>query len=166
MSRILAVIALLVALLSLALNVYLFTRLNQARSVVLDTLASTSTNLDALPDYTFKSTFKIDQQFPVSGTMPINQSLMFPISMTVPVKTTVSPNVNTPFGTMNFPVNIDTNFPVNMTVPVVISMTVPYSMTVPVKMDFPIEVKLRDLGVEDTVKSTQKQLDLLRSSLQ
>ncbi len=166
MSRIIAVVALLVALLSLALNVYLLTRLNQARSVVLDTLAATSTSLDALPNYTFKTTFKIDQEFPVSGTMPINQSFTIPISMTVPVKTTVSPTVNTPFGNMNFPVNIDTKFPVNMTVPVALSMTVPYSMTVPVKMDYPVEVNLRDLGVEETVKSTQKQLDLLRSSLQ
>jgi hypothetical protein len=166
MARVLALLAFVVAVISLALNLLLIQRLDQGRGVVIDTLDHASQRLDSLADVSFQQTFRINQAFSVSGQMPINQSMTVPISMTVPVNTSMNVNVTTPLGPMSMPVTVNTSFPVRMQVPVTISQTIPYSITVPIDMQVPVNVRLRDLGIEPAIKDAQDEIQHLRGALE
>lgn len=166
MARFLALLALVVAVISLALNLLLIQRLDQSRAVVIDTLDQTSKRIDSLADVSFQQTVRVNQSFSVSGQMPINQSMTVPISMTVPVDTSMNVDVNTPLGPMSMPVRVNTNFPVRMQVPIAISQTIPYSITVPIDMQVPFNIKLRDLGIEPAIKDAQDQIRRLRGTLE
>lgn len=166
MARVLALLALVVAVLSLALNLLLIQRLDQGRAVVIDTLDRASQRLNSLADVSFQQTVRVNQSFSVSGQMPLNQSMTVPISMTVPVDTSMNVNVTTPLGPMSMPVKVNTNFPVNMQVPVTISQTIPYSMTVPIDFQVPINIRLRDLGIEPAIKDAQDEIQRLRGALE
>jgi hypothetical protein len=166
MARVLALLALIVAVLSLALNLLLIDRLNQGRMVVADILDHTSQSLGSLSDVSFKQTVRINHTFSFSGEMPLNQSFTVPVSMTVPINTSINVNVTTPFGPMNMPVTVNTSVPVKMQVPVTISQTIPYSVTVPLDLQVPVDIKLGDLGLAPAIKDTQGELQRLREVLQ
>ncbi len=190
MSRFIAPAALVIAILSLALNVFLLTRLNNARGSTLAVLDYTSQRLDSLADASIKQTVRVNQSFSVAGDMPFKQDFIVPFSMTIPVKTTVPINtvipinttvnvsVNTPLGPLNVPVPINTTVPVNLQVPVSMTMpvdlkvpvtfsqTVPYSMTVPVDVQVPVEIQMRDVGIESVIKEVQQEIQQLRGAMQ
>jgi hypothetical protein len=165
MARILALLALIVAVLSLALNILLIDRLLQARVVVADVLDHTSQRLGTLSDLSFKQTIRINHTFSVSGEMPFNQNFSVPVSMTVPVNTSINVNVTTPFGPMSMPVSVNTSVPIKMQVPVAISQTIPYSVTVPLDLQVPVDVRLGDLGITPAIKDMQDQIQRLRELL-
>ena len=166
MSRLVALLALVMAIFSLALNLLLIVRLNQGRQVALETLDATSQRLDSLADVSIRQTVRINRVFGVSGEFPLNENLTFPISMTVPFNSSINVSVNTPLGPMSMPVKVNTSVPVRMQVPVVISRTIPYSLSVPLNFEIPVEIRLRDLGIEPTIKQTQEELQRLRGALQ
>jgi hypothetical protein len=166
MSRLITIVALILAILSLALNLFLIQRLNQARTAAIATLDRTSQRLGSLADVSFKQTVRINQSFPVSGELPLHQDFTFPISMTVPVNTSVNVDVNTPLGPVSMPVAVNASVPIKLDVPVTISRTIPYSLTVPLDVQVPVEVRLRDLGIEPTIKETQDEIQRLRDALQ
>ncbi len=166
MPRVIAWVALGVAILSLVLNVILIGRLNQARGAALDALDRTSQRLDTLPDVSINYTTHINQVFPVSGIMPLNQSLTVPISTTVPINLTSHVSVNTLLGPLDFPYTVNTTVPIRLNVPVAISTTVPYSLTVPLDMSVPVQVRLRDVGIAEVVTQVKQELQRLRAALQ
>lgn len=165
MARVLSLLALIIAVLSLALNLLLIQRLDQSRAVVADVLDHTSQQLGTLSDASFQQTFHISRTFSIQGEMPINQSLTIPVSMTVPVNTSMNVNANTPFGQMSMPVNVNTSVPFKMNVPFTFSQTIPYSVTVPLDMDFPVNIQLRDLGIQPAIKQTQDEIRRIRGSM-
>ncbi len=166
MSRLIAPLALVVALLSLGLNAVLLIRLNQARVGALDVLDRTSQRLDALSDVSFTHSVHVQQNLDVSGTLPFKQDFTVPIKTTVPINTTAQVNVNTPLGPVNVPVTINTSVPIDLEVPVTISQTVPYSLSVPVDLQVPIEIRLRDVGIDAAVQEIKAEIQRLRSALQ
>lgn len=165
MARVVALLALIIAALSLALNILLIQRLLQSRAVVADVLDHTSQQLSTLPDASFQQTFRINRSFSFSGEMPINQTMTIPISMTVPVNTAMNVNVNTPFGPMSMPVNVNTSVPFKMDMPFTYSQTIPYSVTLPIDMEVPVKIQLRDLGIEPAIKQTQDEIQRLRGAM-
>ncbi len=166
MSRLIALVALVIAVLSLGLNVLLIVRLDQGRTAATDMLDRTSLRLGSLATMSYSQTVRINRAFSVSGEMPLNQTFVIPISMTVPVNTSLNVNANTPFGQMNMPVNVNTSVPFKMQFPVTISRTIPYSLSVPVDLQIPVEIRLRDLGLEPMIRDTQNEILLLRDALQ
>jgi hypothetical protein len=166
MARIIALLALIVAVISLALNLLLIQRLDRGRAVVVETLNHTSQRLDSLSDVSFQQTVRINQALSVSGKFPLNVSLTVPISVTMPINTSMNVNVNTPLGPMSMPVQVNTSVPVKMQVPVTISQTIPYSMSVPIDLQVPVNVRLRDLGIEPAIKEAQDQIQQLRGALE
>ena len=166
MPRVIAWVALGVAILSLALNLILIGRLYQARGVALEALDHTSQRLDSLPDVSINYSTRVKQVFPVSGVMPLNQSLTVPISTTVPINLTSHVSVSTLLGPLDFPYTVNTTVPIRLSVPVTISTTVPYSLTVPLDMSVPVQVRLRDVGVPELVTQVKQELQRLRAALQ
>lgn len=166
MARYLAIGALVIALISLALNVVLISRLNTARAGAIQTLDRVSTRLQDLPDVSFQYTARVQQTFPVSGELPFKQDMFVPISATIPVSTTAHASINTLFGPIDTPVGVNTTVPIDLVVPVSFSRTVSYSLTVPIDLQVPISIRLRDLGIAPTVDEMQTEIRRLKSSLQ
>ncbi len=166
MSRFIAPLALLVALVSLALNIFLLMKLNQARVGAITALDRASQEIGGLADLSFRYTVKVNQIIPIAGELPFNQELVIPINANVPIVTTLHTSISTLFGPVDVPVNINTTFPVSLTVPVSISRTVPYSITVPLDLNVPLEIRLRDLGVESGINQARQEILQLRGSLQ
>ncbi len=166
MFRIIAVLALVIAVLSLALNVILIQRLFQSRDAALKMLDQTSAQLDTLPDMSIKYTAHVKQNFSAAGSMPFQQTFTVPVNQTIPIDNTFNVNVTTPFGPMNMPIAVKSSFPVSMTMSVPISMTVPYSVTVPIDLDVPVNIALRDLGFEPTIRQAQQEIEQMRATLQ
>ena len=106
MVRLGVLLALVIAMLSLGLNLILIVRLNQGRQIALETLDATSQRLDSLSDLSIKQTVRINRAFAVSGQFPLNENLTFPISMTVPFDSSINVSVNTPLGPMNIPPSV------------------------------------------------------------
>jgi hypothetical protein len=166
MSRLISLLALLLAIISIALNVVLGARLNQARVGVLLMLDEVSRSLDTLPDVSFRQTVHVKQAVAVAGELPLNQDFTVPISTSFPISTTAHVNVATPLGLVDVPVAINTSVPVNLQVPVTLSRTVPYSLTVPLDLEVPIEIHLREVGIEGGIKQVRDEIQRLRDSLQ
>ncbi len=166
MTRFLAIGAFVLALVSLALNVVLISRLNAARDGAVQALDRVSTRLEDLNGVSFQYNARVQQTFPVSGELPFNQQLSFPINTTIPVNTTVNASVNTPLGPVEVPVAINTTVPINLNVPISISRTIPYSLSIPIDLQVPITVRLKELGIEPAVKEAQDEINKLKSSMQ
>ena len=166
MSRWIAAAALVAALISLALNVLLISRLNQARTGALATLDRVSTRIGDLRDVEFTQTVRIDQELPVSGSLPFHEDLQVPIHTTIPISMTLHASVDTPFGPFDVPVPLNTSFPVDLTVPVTIDRSIPYSFTVPVDMAVPIHIRARDLGIDPAIQEVQNEILRLRRALE
>ncbi len=166
MSRLIALLALLIAVLSLALNVLLIQRLDRARMTTLQTLDAADQRLASIGDASIQRTFTVRQSFAVSGTMPFKQDMLVPISMTMPISSSLSVDVDTFVGTMTFPVSYNTTVPISMTMPIHVEQNVPYSLTVPVNMDVPFELRLSELGVQAIIDETRQGIRQLREVLQ
>ncbi len=166
MSRVIAALALLIAVVSLVLNIVLIVRLEQGRRAAVQALDLTTQRMEGLTDATISQTVRINRSFTISGTMPINQNFMFPVSMTVPFSSTIDVKANTPLGPMSMPINVNTSVPVKMQVPVSFNQSIPYSMTVPIDMAVPFEIRLRDLGIDSMIQDTKAELQRFRNLLQ
>ncbi len=164
MSRIIAIVALIVAFISLALNVVLMMRLDQARVSTLQTLDHVSTRLADLRGVSFQYDARVKQTFPVSGEIPFHQEIVAPISTTIPFNTTVDASVRTPFGPLTVPVAVNATIPVNLQVPVTISRTIPYSLSIPIDLQVPIQVRLSDFGIESAVNEAQQEINQLEGA--
>lgn len=166
MSRLVALLALVIAVLSLALNVVLITRLDRARLGALQALDRTDQRLGSLGDVSIQRTFAIRESFSTSGTIPFKQDMLVPISTTVPISSSMDVDVDTLLGKMTVPVSYNANVPVNMQMPVHVEQTVPYSLTVPVNLDIPFELHLSELGVQSAVDEARQELRQLRAALE
>ena len=166
MARWIAPLALIIAIVSLALNALLIIRLNQARVGALDVLDRTSRAVVGLGDYSFQHTVRINQSIAVNGELPLNQEFTVPINTNVPINTTIHTTVQTPLGPVDVPANVNTTIPINLTVPLTISRTIPYSLTVPIDLSVPIEIRLRDVGGDALIQQIKDDLDTLRKALQ
>ncbi len=164
--RIISPVALIIAAISLALNVLLIMRLNQARVGAINALDDLSQEVAGLADFSFNYNVHISQNLSVGGELPFNQDLVIPINTSVPVKTTAHLNMATPLGPVDLPVTIDTSVPLSLSVPISISRTVPYSLAVPVNLDVPISIRARDLGIDTGIQRAQEQIQRFRASLQ
>ncbi|MGB8644183.1 MAG: hypothetical protein WCF84_03035 [Anaerolineae bacterium] len=166
MSRLVAYLALVVAVASIGLNVFLLTRLNQARVGAIQALDRVSTRLDDLAGVSVQYTARVKQTLPVSGELPFNQDLVVPISTTIPISVTAHASVNTPLGPLDVPVAVDTSVPINLQIPINISRTVPYSLTIPIDLAVPFEIHLHDLGVDPAIQEAKQEIQQFKASLQ
>ena len=131
-------------LLSLAVNGLTIVELLWWRQYALTEIASARTLIRGVEEETFSYVFEVDQEIPVTASIPFSQEITVPINTTVPVQTTVVVPIDLAFTTYNLSVPINTVFPVDMEVTVPISQTIDIVTTVPMDIDVPIEIALAD----------------------
>ena len=133
-----------VAIISLALNLYVINILLQARKQVAQAASSAASAVSQLNSAAIDYSVPISQTLPVSFTVAYRQTFSVPISVTLPIDTQVQVTLNTPIG--DFPINVPvkTTVPVNLNPQIPLSLSVPVSVSVPISFSVPIHLALSD----------------------
>ncbi len=155
--------AMLVALVALAMVVYLLVELQQYRTSTAALLKGLSGQINGLTQKDLEYTVKIDKTIPFSANVPVNQELSVPVKFelndTFPIEAVIPANttINMPIKT-SIPVNQKFNVSVNLlgqdvALPVAIQGTLPVDVTldVPFKQDIKINTQVPIRVPVDTV---------------
>lgn len=151
------------ALVSLAVNVVLVTRLLAIRTAVAGALDDASRSLDSLGGQGLEFEFPISQTVPFEGDVPFKQEIAFPFKGNIPIDTTISVPVELGLlGRQVINVPVKTSVPVDITVPVRVDQTFHVKTQVPVRMNVPIRVGANDPPLKDFVAQARQWLERIR----
>ena len=151
------------ALISLAVNVVLVTRLLAIRTAVAGALDEASRSLDNLGGQGLAFEFPISQTVPFEGDVPFKQEIAFPFKGNIPIDTTISVPVDMGLlGRQVINVPVKTTVPVDITVPVRVDQTFHVKTQVPVRMNVPIRVSANDPPLKDLVAQARQWLERIR----
>jgi hypothetical protein len=162
----------LLTLLSLALNGVVIYSLIKARQITLAavgdgqvTLADARAIVTGAADDTFSYTIELEQEFPVTVSVPIDEEVTVPIKTTVPINTTVVVPIDLGVTTYDLQVPIQTVFPVDLAFTVPVSHTVDINTTVPIDVDVPIEIPIAETPLVDYLEQVEAALTGLEQGL-
>jgi hypothetical protein len=151
------------ALVSLAVNVILVTRLLAIRTAVAGALDDASRSLDNLAGEGIKFEFPISQTVPFEGDVPFKQEFAFPFKGNIPIDTTISVPLDMGLlGRQVINVPVKTTVPVDITVPVRVDETFHVKTQVPVRMNVPIRVGANDPPFKDWIAEARQWLERIR----
>jgi hypothetical protein len=146
-------------LLSMLVNAYTFAVVYQTRRLLRAQLETAVTNLAAARKQTIHYEFPIQQSFPFSTTVQLNESLDVPIHTTVPIRQKISVPVDVPVvGTVDLPVDLNFDVPVSTTVTVAIKKQIPISTSVDLNTNVPINLDLGQAPLGDVLRSLEDRL--------
>jgi hypothetical protein len=146
----------IVALTSLALNVYLVVGFNNFQRVVKLEAGRVSQMLDGITFENYEVPISVDETLDVSVTIPFSDTIEVPISTTVPVSTSivVDETISVPIEEVirldtdvqvNLPVlgrAVPVEIPIQADVPISLETEVPVNLEVPVAVEIPIDLLL------------------------
>ncbi len=156
----------LMALVSLAVNILLVTRLLAIRNGIADTLAGASRSLDNLAWQGLSFDFPISQTVSFEGDVPIKQDISFPVKGNFPVDTTINATIDLgSLGTQTISVPVKTTVPVDVTVPVHVEQTVRVKTQVPVRLIVPIRLNPNEPPLKDWLTQLREALENIRKTL-
>ena len=143
-----------IALASLALNIYLLVGFNTFQRTIQEEAGRISQSLDGMPLENFEVPVVIDETFAVSLTVPFKDTFEVPINTTVPVSTSIAVDE-----TISVPVDevvsvdrdvqvflsvlgqsIPVDIPIRADIPIKLQTEVPIKLDVPVEADIPIDL--------------------------
>jgi hypothetical protein len=151
------------ALVSLAINVVLVTRLLAIRNEVAAALSDASRSLDNLSGQGFAFDFPISQTVNFEGDVPFKQDIAFPFKSNIPIDTTISVPVELGLlGRQIINVPVKTTVPVDITVPVHVEQTFHVKTQVPVKMNVPVRIGPNDPPLKDLIVQARQWLERIR----
>jgi hypothetical protein len=163
--RFLVALALILSLISLALNIVLILALLNVRQVAVEGVDTALNSLDNLGEDGFHYEYEFNQDFPISTDIPVQQEMIFPFEGDFPINTTVEVPINAGvLGTFVVEVPIDTSIYVSTQVPVSINETFHVSTSVPISMTIPIDVQLDDPAIQSTLDGLRQWLTELRQA--
>jgi hypothetical protein len=153
------------ALVSLALNVLLITRLMAARNEVAAMLDEAARSLDNLSGVGLSFDFPVSQTVNFEGDVPFKQDIAFPFKGNIPIDTTISVPVDMGLlGKQVINVPVKTTVPVDITIPVHVEQTFHVKTQVPVKMNVPIRIGPNDPPLKDLITQARQWLGRIRRS--
>lgn len=159
-------LALLLALLSLALNVYLLYVLSSAQQAAVDNIDAAILALEDLSGTGFHYEYQFNQDIPVVADIPIEQEMIVPFEGNLPINTTIQIPIDAGLlGTFAIDVPIDTNVYVNTEVPLHIDQTFTLNTSIPISMTMPIDIGTGDAQIEGVLDQVQLWLIGVRDSL-
>lgn len=134
----------LVALGSLAVNVWVINTLLSARRLAAESVAQVASLLNDVQTQAIVYDVHIEQNVPFSTTVEFSDTFTVPINTIIPVRTTVYVPVTIPIiGVLaTLPVPIDTTVPVNLTVEVPIEKKIPVEGNSPISFDVPVNIAI------------------------
>lgn len=134
----------LVALASFGFNLYLVRLYLDLRSQAAEQLVSIVEMVGEFRRSSFEYTLSVDEQLPVSATVPVNFNVQVPIEHSLPISTNVTIPIETFLGTYRFNAPIYTTIDVNFDIEVPINETIDFATTVPVQFDVPVAIAFAD----------------------
>jgi hypothetical protein len=153
------------ALVSLALNILLITRLMAARNQAAAMLDEAARSLDNLSGVGLSFDFPVSQTVNFEGDVPFKQDIAFPFKGNIPIDTTISVPVDMGLlGKQVVNVPVKTTVPVDITIPVHVEQTFHVKTLVPVKMNVPIRIGPNDPPLKDLITQARQWLTRIRQS--
>lgn len=155
-----------VALSSLALNVFLINTLLGARRQVAEALGVVAQGLGELRAARFTYVVRIDQNIPINLNVPIRDTLRVPVDTTVPFNTQLQVPIELPFlGTRTVNVPVQTTVPIQMDLEVPVHLDVPITTTMPVQFDVPVQIAVANTPLDAALAGPQAYLESLSEEL-
>jgi len=151
----LALGALVLAILSLGLNVYLLWRLRGAQDVALQAAVRVADRL-AAQDATLRYRIRLPAGTPLRLDIPIDERLTVNLNTTLPINTDVRVPLRGPFGTYNVTVPIHTVLPIHTVMPLHVTDTFRLRTQTKDELVVPLEVRVRDLPLDALRESLRK----------
>ncbi len=138
----------------------------RVRDVVRAQLQTASTQISAARQQTVHYDFPIQQSFPVSTTVQLDETIDVPIDTTVPIRQNITVPVDVPvLGRIELPVEINMDVPVSTTVTVVINKEIPISTSVDLNTNIPLELDLGQPPLGDVLRELEESLRELLAGL-
>lgn len=156
--KVLVGIALIIALLSLALNGLLIYRLVAVQQKATESVDRAIATLDKLGQEGFHYEYRFNQTIPFSGDIPFKQDLVFPFEGTIPIDTTIEVPIDAGLVKTTIPVRVNTSVYVNTSVPVSIDETFHISTSIPVDLTIPIDIKPGDPAIQELIGQVREWL--------
>lgn|GEM_PF-3052100 len=155
-----------VAVIALAVvNYQLITTLLDAKRQVAEAAFTAAEAMGGMSSATIDYPVEIREAIPISLTIHYSDTVVVPISYTLPVNTNVSIPLRTPLGTFPINVPIALSVPIRLTPTVPLNLAVPVSLTVPINIDVPIHVDLATTPLGEGLLQAQALLYSAASNL-
>jgi hypothetical protein len=155
-----------IALVSLALNVYIFYILLQVQQQAALAFSQAADSMGAIRNGSIQYVVNIDEEIPVVLDVPVNFTVKVPIQKTLPIQTTVDVPIELPLlGTRTITVPINTSIPIDLSVEVPIDESIPINAKIPVQFDVPINLKISETTFGDGLGEFQAVLQQQAESL-
>jgi len=129
---------------SLALNFALIVTLLRARSAALNALDQAVAVTNGLGNEAFSIPVHIDQNVPVSISVPFAYQDTIMMNTTIPISIVVTTPLDLAGQRIEVTMPVKTTVPVKLQVPVSVNKTIDVNTNVPVKFDTNVEVRLAD----------------------
>ncbi len=134
----------LMVTLSLALNFALIVTLLRVRSAALGALDQTIAITNGLGNEAFSIPVHIDQNVPVSVSVPFAYQDTIVTNTTIPISVVVTTPIDLAGQKIEVTIPIKTTVPVKLQVPIAVNKTIDVNTNVPVKLDANVQVRLAD----------------------
>ncbi|MBN1888201.1 MAG: hypothetical protein JW850_09430 [Thermoflexales bacterium] len=158
--------ALVIALISLALNGVLLAALLQRQAFARAAIDQALAALDEAATSSVTLNFPVSQTIDFEGSIPIQQDFIVPFESTIPINTIVSVPIDLgPLGTSTIDIPVNTSLPVNLQVPVHIDQSFPIKTSVPLRMTVPIRLSPAEPPLRDWLQAVREFLILLRQQI-
>ena len=163
---VLIVAAVLLALVSLSLNIVTLIGLRNFQTAGLEAIQTARAGLTEVSDYAIETTIPIQQTFPIHAQVPLQQEFSVPIQTEIPISTVVEVPIRIPvLGTYQVEVPVDTSVPIDMQVVIPVSQTVAVDTSVTLDTEVPVHLELEDLGLDVLVDQIDEALQLLEEGM-
>jgi hypothetical protein len=148
-------------ILSMLLNALTIGAVYRVREVLRAQLETATRNLAEVRKQSLHYDFPVKQNFPISTSVQINETIDVPINMTVPIRQ----QITVPVGPVDFPVNLNFNVPISTTIPIKINRQVPIKTSIALDTNVPLELNLAQPPVGDILRRLQEALQALLNGL-
>jgi hypothetical protein len=163
--RLVVAFCLVVALVSLALNLILIRNLLGVQKTFTDGVDQALAAVDNASGEVFAYEYRFQQTIPFESDIPFQQDLVIPFQGNIPINTTVQVPINAgPLGKFTIDVPINTEFYVDIEVPVHVDQTFHVATEVPVDITFPISISADDPAIQKLLSGVREWLVELRES--
>ncbi len=169
---VLVVLAVL-TLISLTLNGVIIFGLLRAHEIALDVRQTALNTVDdaraivaSVGDDTFAYTLEVEQEIPISASVPFDEVVVIPVNTVIPIDTSITVPIDLGITTYDLDVPIQAVVPVDLEFAVPISQTVDIATTVLLDVDVPIEIPLDETLLVDYAEELDAGLGRLQVDLE
>ena len=155
----------IIALASFGFNLYLVRQYLDLRAKAAQEIVGVVGMVGEFRRASFDYVVNIDEQLPVSATVPVNFDVLVPVERSIPINTNITIPIETFLGTYRFNAPIYTTIDINFDIDVPINETIDFETTVPVKFDVPITIAFAETPLGPILDDVYKQLIELATSL-